>query len=204
MKTLLLVPLAIGALVMAGCDNPKDVGKANFLKVINEHLKSKKLCVDPLKWVMVAGNAGNGYPVSVTMKVAELDLFVHAGLLTSTPAMVVPVLSTEAKPVAVKGTIFNLTEKGKQSDEGPPNHRFCYGVPEATKVLEYTEPGPDLLGRRMTQVTFEVGVKDFADWANDPVVNQRFKTVKPGTQGMAALFLTSEGWHTQQENIYFK
>jgi hypothetical protein len=199
MNRLMLVASAIFATVMLGCNNAKDVGKSNFQRVINDRLKTEKLCADPLKWVLMAGNVDNGYPVAVTLNVPELELFARAGLLTASASMAVPVLTMGPK-TPVRATTYDLTEKGKQYYSGPPKHLFCYGAPEATSVTEYTEPA-DMLGAHITRVTFAVGIRDYADWASDPAIQKRFGTVKPGAKGAAVLELTSNGWKVAEHSI---
>jgi hypothetical protein len=100
----------------------------------------------------------------------------------------------------VPGTTFSLTEKGKQSYAGPPKFEFCYGVAEATKIEEFTEPA-DMFGAHITRVTFVAGVHDRADWSSDQGVQKLYRIVKPGSQGVAVLELTSEGWRVRETSF---
>jgi hypothetical protein len=194
-------PLAMGGFLVVGCSDPKGVNKTNFQRVINEKLKTEKLCVDPLRRVMPAGNVENGFPVAVTSGVPDLELFAHAGLLATAPSTAVPMISYDKKPVPA--TTYSLTEKGQQSYSGAPKYNFCYGTPEATSVTEYTEPA-DMFGTHITQVTFVLGIPAYADWASDPAIQKRFGTAKPGAKGTATLQLTSEGWRVADRGISYK
>jgi len=201
MKATLLWPLVLVTLALTGCSDQKSVSKSNFQRVINDQLKTEKLCIAPLTRVLLAGNADNGFPVTVTMDVAELNMLAKEGLLSTTPTTAVPQISFERKPVPA--TTYSLTDKGKQSYSGPPNYQLCYGSPEATNVTEYTEPA-DSFGAHVTQVRFDVGVRDYAAWALDPALQKRFGTVNPKAKGIALLKLTSEGWKVTERGIGYK
>lgn len=200
MNKFLLLVCSLVALELTGCNNPKDVSKSNFEKVINEKLKTDKLCVQP----QTASYVVRPYPVVIPIidigdnpQIKEMDYFVAAGLLSSSPTT--STFGPFGIPLPRPGParLYSLTDKGRQNYSGEPKYEFCYGSPQVAKIVEYTEPA-DMFGSHVTRVTFVVGVKDQADWASDQAIQKRYRVVKPDSQAMAVLELTSEGWKARE------
>jgi hypothetical protein len=194
MNRLFLVLCAAGAITLQACDSPKDVSKSNFEKVINEKLATEKLCIQPQKNVSLFGPQPFPATVPNVLPAPGLDRLVELGLLSKSPA------TSDGKIVAggpQPGRMYSLTEKGQRSYGGPPKYEFCYGIPVVTKVVEYTEPS-DMFGSHITRVTFITGLRDQADWSADREIQGRFHPVNTGSQAIAALELTSEGWKARE------
>lgn len=189
-----LVAISTIALNVAACSSPKVANKSNFSRAIQTYLDTKNgLC---------AAIPGEG----LTFTLVELDMvsdrrgadaLVEAGLLSKR--------ATEVKhrylDKMVPGTEYQTTKKGKKFlvPKGADRYEaaFCTGRYKVVSVDNFTEPS-DMMGAKISRVTFRYTVEDAEDWARSEGVLANYRNFAKQTQGdiseSAALILTNDGW----------
>jgi hypothetical protein len=109
--------------------------------------------------------------------------------------------SGPGKPVSY--TRYSVAPAGdsvlrKGSDKFLGGSDLCFAKRKITKIESFTEPA-DLMGRRVSQVTYDYELIDVAPWANDPAIKKAFPAIGSALASQSAqqsegMILTSSGW----------
>lgn len=208
----LVLAACVGTLILSGCSDPKKASKSNFEKAINAYLDKNPLCIDaPSTWLKPRGQekATSVYPayVAISSDAAnsqQLDALVSAGLLSSKTGTIPGDLTwngASGPPKPVK--IYDLTDKGRKAISQPGdqatgrNQQFCYGTPKVEEITQFTEPS-SAMGMTVSAVAYTYHLKDQADWATNPAVQEAIPSLKQTTsdkaEGKTEVVLTNNGW----------
>ena len=180
---------------LAACSDKTDANKANFKEALQTHFNAAPgVCITP---------PSQSVPFELDMKpwftppsgvtaISRADALVEAGLLT------------RSENPAKKVFVYDLTAEGqKHLKPGAGSNRargdaFCTGKTVIKEVTSFTAPA-DLLGYRVSEVTYTYNSEGMADWVKTPAlekVNRERAARLRGDPGKhkAMLRLTSEGW----------
>ncbi len=203
MKKLLLVFLPL-VLILFACSNPRDANKHNFKKSLQDFYTDKSMDISlnynfPLELDTTR--------LSYKRKSKVLNELVTLGLLSSTDlfqkekAHFLTTNSNQLKKVLWKK--YSLTEKGKSvSSKFSSGTNFCYGKGYVVhEILNFTEPA-DMLGNRISKVTYNLSSVHIEDWAKESSVLKEFyhsvlediNSLSVPLKTQAVLVLTNNGW----------
>jgi hypothetical protein len=182
LKSMQVVVLAAGAMIVAGCADSRVANNKNLAEALNHDYSLNQDCLftKPMPFP---------YEVSVNDKLLSetrhrLDALAEAGLL-------------EREQNQVRGVIVNryvLTAAGSRT-EG--KGRFCYGRREVTSVEKFSQP-VDYQGKPLTKVEYHFVLKNPPSWATQNEVRNAFPSVANATStepvDQATLMLTQDGW----------
>jgi hypothetical protein len=190
----------LAAVSVLACSNPKDATKSNFSRALQAYHDEAKACLRvDVRFPHEAEKGSSTLPV--------LQELAARGLLTAndTQKVVQQVALFGAPPTRkVDATAFALSDAGKaiSREETGWTHStaFCFGTPKGVEVTSFTEPA-DMMGVRISQVTYTYQVNDIADWADSETLRKHSRELaravaSKGTpaQNKAALVLMNDGW----------
>jgi hypothetical protein len=186
----LLIPAALGIVVLiAGCHS-NTVDKSAFKSAINTWYSAHPVCV----W-----SASVKFPAQADTNNEDqtkgFDALTAAGMLTRTPA--------EKKRFLIGSKQVNdydLSDKGRSTwtaDPAQPGYgNFCVGHASVTSIDSYTPA--DTADAAQYSVAYHDAVKDLPDWANSAEMKTAFPrlvTVTSGEQtATATLVKSNAGW----------
>ena len=203
--------LAIAVLMafLAGCSSPKDANDKNFKAAIQGYLDvAYPKCY---------------FKQNLPIQLDEGDLFmkrkygngnllfalVDGGYISQKGVVKETRYTTGWGNAKVKDNlqVFDLTEKGKPlykqnlkvMDEGEQNG-FCFGKAKIKEIKQFSEPS-EMLGAKISQVSYTYSIEDIPDWARLPKVQSASNDIKKAIEsettpleGKATLVLTNNGW----------
>ncbi|MEO8184800.1 MAG: hypothetical protein ABI895_38825 [Deltaproteobacteria bacterium] len=190
----------LAAAAALACSNPKDATKPNFFKALQAYHDEAKACLRvDVRFPYEAERGSSTLPV--------LQELAAQGLLAAsdTKKVVQQVALFGAPPTRkVDATAFALSDTGKavSREETGWTHStaFCFGTPKVVEVTSFTEPA-DMMGVRISQVTYTYQVNDVADWADSetlrkhsPELARAVASKETPAQNKAALVLMNDGW----------
>ena len=205
-------------LVFMGCgSDPKAVTNDNFRNaIVADFMKNPthaKLCVPALQtpYEMVPSPTNlvpeKAAPFDAVAR-AQYDALASVGLLTaarkSAPALdrIYPRHMTSVPVNEYRQTALGVsnTSGATPGQFGSPGS-LCYAMLGVDAVQNWTEPG-DLLGQRLTEVSYQPKLVDVAAWARNPKVEAAFPQIAESlatigkTPRKIDLHLTNLGWES--------
>lgn len=196
--------IAIAALVpfLAGCHDSKAASNENFEKALQSHYDAHPVCITlPLSLPTEIGPD----PLEPTHR--QLEALAKAGLLaTSTTQKPEPTFSGPGKLVAY--TTYSVSATGKVvfrtgDEDFPGGTGLCFAKRKITKIESFTEPA-DLIGQKVSRVTYDYTLMDVAPWTEDAGIAAAFPEIKailakPANQQTDGMILTSTGWKQERD-----
>ncbi|AXO88568.1 hypothetical protein DZC75_11380 [Pseudomonas parafulva] len=203
MRTMLL-PLAIVTTALVGCSDPKKASEENFEKAAQAWLdKAYPECLVTSTFPM------NTLEFDVYGTNKTLNALAEVGVLTAVetsrkdyPENIFQKARTEIK------YRYELTDEGRKylkddartKPDGTVIPGLCIGRAKVDKIEQFSEPG-DMMGHRISEVTYTYKVDDLPKWASTPAlmdVNSDVKRMvasqeKP-IREKRAFVLTNNGW----------
>lgn len=159
---------------LIGCTDPKAATKGNFKKALDTYFEKQHECV----------SVNNIFFVSDS----KSDALVEAGLMTK----------QSQKGLWGSTSKYSVSPEGKKYQD--EHGMFCYGHSEVTEIAQFSEPA-DLMGQRVSRVSFKYKVVDLAPWAKLEPVQKAFPEVKKAVlsetaaqESEAVLRLMNDGW----------
>lgn len=189
------------ALLLAGCNDPKEASKDNFRTALRGWFDEHPECINigeiPAK---LRAKSQMEQP-----KRALYDALTAAGLLSVESRRV------EEKPLmgidmSHDALIYTPTENGakaiRKADRPLGGSDLCFAHRNVIEVTSYTEPA-DVMGIRATQTRYRYRLEDIAPWAQTPALRDaspRLANALDKLEGedKASLILTSEGWRHER------
>jgi hypothetical protein len=174
-----------------GCSDPKRPSEANFSKAVQAYLeKAYPKCI-------LYGN----FPAPG----ADLDFFNRNGRLKALAA------AGALKETKTKGRVlYDLTDEARkvykpdmrQGYKGEKMGGLCFGRAVFEEITRFTEPA-DMLGVRLSQLTYRFKVLDLPGWAKHPALSEKGEfdelqtwvaSEKEPLVAVDAVVLASDGW----------
>ncbi|WP_295482038.1 hypothetical protein [uncultured Pseudomonas sp.] len=203
MRTMLL-PLAILTTALVGCSDPKKASEENFEKAAQAWLdKAYPECLITSTFPM------NTQEFDVYGTNKTLNALAEVGVLTAVetsrkdyPENIFQKARTEIK------YRYELTDEGRKylkddartKPDGTVIPGLCIGRAKVDKIEQFSEPG-DMMGHRISEVTYTYKVDDLPKWASTPALMDVNSDVKRmvASQGKPirekrAFVLTNNGW----------
>lgn len=202
-----LIAAVLASSAACSADDPKAASEANFVAALNRHYGYRLKCVrvgekadedGVIAEVMASGLGRN-------RSVPKLDALAGQGLLAvETVAVEVPNFRS-GRTDTEEARRYRLTEagrvalrpEGQRSGFGRSASEFCYGRRDVVAVTGFTEPA-DVMGVRVTSVSYEYDLADVPDWARAKMIASAFPEVGEALEGTKSasddLVLTNAGW----------
>lgn len=203
----LLGSVCILSMLWIGCaTDPREASGENFASVVQEGLSAHPMCLGGGSgWVfpksvlsdsILARSSGWGLTWYRTQDVREqFAALADAGLLSRHDGVPRPGYA-EYRLTPVGEQAYRTYEESLDGRAGA----FCYATPHVEEVVRYSEPA-DLLGQRVSEVTYTYTLQDVAPWAEGPALQEMVPSLAQTlsnrdtpTEGTAAVVLQSDGW----------
>lgn len=194
----LLLAVSTTTLLSIGCTDKKKASTSNFESALQDHFKTRPVCLTVAVTLPNAVAYDTKGPVLMNDKVEEA--LVAAGVMTSKQEMkAIPNAwtgQTTNKRVVTYSPVDASNWRALGADKAYMSP--CYAKVDIERVDNFTEPG-DYFGRRVSQVSFTYKATDVQAWAHNPAVEQAFPAIQQLTsaderKGTAPLILTNNGW----------
>ncbi|GLX91994.1 hypothetical protein Pfra02_45620 [Pseudomonas fragi] len=199
-----IFPLVILATALVGCSDPKKASESNFEKATQAWLDTAY----PKCFLMSA------FPVeSKEFDLSNTDKTLHA--LAGAGVLKEVELSRKEIPASVFQAArtkiqysYDLTDEGRKyykSDaqkrrDGTTAPGLCIGKAKVEKIEQFSEPG-DMMGQKISRVTYTYRVDDLPKWAGDEAVVSNNRDLAPMAASKVtpiketrAFILTNNGW----------
>jgi len=212
------VVLLFSTFLLTSCNNPKEVSKENFRRIINEHLKNKGLYIalEPT----IFGETSfplvleKGRFADFDTKINRFSALESAGLVViedttfkKEKSSMIPAWAKEGedrfyKVNTKKITLTKLGSKylAKVNTSMLRTKGFKFGIAKVNEITEYTKPAT-MMGRKVTSVQFNKEARKIYDWAKNEAIINEFDNIKQyinsnknPIKDKTTLVLTNEGW----------
>ncbi len=199
-----ILPLVILATALVGCSDPKKASDSNFEKATQAWLDTAY----PSCFLMSA------FPVeSKEFDVTGNDKMLHAlagaGVLKEVELSRKEIAASLFQPARTQIQYsYDLTDEGRKYYKADAQKRrdgntapgLCIGKAKVDKIEQFTEPG-DMMGQKISRVTYTYKVDELPKWASDPTVVATHRELAPMVASKdtpiketRAFILTNNGW----------
>jgi hypothetical protein len=205
----------LAASLTAACADPKEASEKNFARALKEGLADKTACI--------RFSVGQESLLDHNKRPNSRAALAEVGLLQAEQQIIDLGYSrrwiTESerreherrgtRPETAKDTVivYSLTEEGERLSRpvaanwrNPEGREFCYGRPEAQRIIRWTEPGASM-GATVTEVTYTYSLAEVPAWAEHaavraayPEMEKELATRTTPAEARSVLQLTNEGW----------
>ncbi|BAP45120.1 hypothetical protein NJC40_12815 [Pseudomonas sp. 21LCFQ02] len=199
-----IFPLVILATALVGCSDPKKASESNFEKATQAWLDTAY----PKCFLMSA------FPTeSKEFDIGNSNKMLHA--LAGAGVLKEVELSRKEIPASIFQSArtqvqysYDLTDEGRKyykADaqklrDGSTAPGLCIGKAKVTKIEQFSEPG-DMMGQKISRVTYTYRVDDLPKWASDQAVVETNRELGPMVSSKdtpiketRAFILTNNGW----------
>jgi hypothetical protein len=189
------------AMLLVACSDPKAASEKNFKVAVQKYLE-----VAYPKCYLFA-NFPETFDWDLTNLRPKLDAMVKIGLVS---VKVEPHEEQDmfGKKITRNMPTYRLTEEGKKyfnenagkSIAGKPMGAFCFGKATVKNIAQFTEPS-DMLGVRVSQVSYTYQVSDLPGWTKLPEIEKAIPEFKADAESQDTpvarnemVILTNNGW----------
>jgi len=193
--------MVAAAVLLVACSDPKAASKQNFKVAVQKYLDAAY----PKCYLFA--NFPETFEWDLTNLRPKLDAMVKIGLVS------VKIEPREERDMFGKKNnrsmpTYRLTEEGKKyfntnagkSIAGKPMGAFCFGKAAVNDIKQFTEPS-DMLGVRVSQVSYTYKVSDLPVWVNSPEIQKAIpefmadaKSQNTPVSRSEMVILTNNGW----------
>lgn len=183
--------------LLAGCDDSQSASTANFQKALQSYYDSHPVCVSLAVTLPTSIGTGGIEPMR-----PQLEALAKAGVLKKSETS----QSGAAQPPAsVRYSVVPGNEKfvhaGHDSFLGGTD--LCFTRRKIAKVEAFTKPA-QVMGRKVSQVTYDFELVDVAPWAKTAAITTAFPGIKAAlsespAKETEAMVLTDKGWHLERD-----
>ncbi len=215
-----LIATLLLAIALVGCSNPKEANESNFEAALNARLERNPFCLplpsmtDDKKYLFTLNlSEARDTKLAASQNMQRLEPYMS---LVTSDILSVSDINFEQRSWGssrrVKAKGFNLTDKGNsflkpleetkadigdKIDGAPQRREICFGRGKVLEIGGFTEPA-DMMGYRVSRVSFTYHVPDMADWAKTPALQSYNGNIKlllaEKVENQAYLVLTDKGW----------
>lgn len=199
-----ILPLVILATALVGCSDPKKASEDNFEKATQAWLDTAYP-----KCFLVSTFPVESKEFDITNTNKTLHALAGAGVLKEVelsrkeiPASMFQQASTQVQ------YSYDLTDEGRKyykadaqkMRDGTTAPGLCIGKAKVDKIEQFSEPG-DMMGQKISRVTYTYKVDDLPKWAGDEAVVATNRELAPMAASKdtpiketRAFILTNNGW----------
>lgn len=199
-----ILPLVILATALVGCSDPKKASESNFEKATQAWLDTAY----PKCFLMSTfPTESKEFDISNSNK--TLHALAAAGVLKEVELSrkEIPANMFQSARTQVQYS-YDLTDEGRKyykADaqklrDGSTAPGLCIGKAKVVKVEQFSEPG-DMMGQKISRVTYTYSVDDLPKWAADKAVLESNRDLGPMVSSKdtpiketRAFILTNNGW----------